>query len=247
MFLIEGLPAIMLGFFCFWFLPNRPADASWLTRAEKEVVVQDLAHDESVTEGHLSIRQFLADKRLWLLCLLYFTIIVGHYTVSFWLPTMVQSAGVNDPLQNGLLTGLPFAAAAITIVVLGRSADRTRKRRRHVLIPMVVGAVALALSPLAGSNLVLSMSLLCIATAGLMSATAMFWSIPPMLLSGVWAAAGIAVINSMGNIAGFASPFVMGWILEETKSLQAGLNTMAAIVLLGVLLMTLLPARQVDR
>jgi MFS family permease len=247
LFLIEALPAIIAGFAAFLLLPNRPADVSWLSDREKRIIESDLAADQVTKTAHLSIRQFMSDKTLWLLCVLFFAIVMGHYTVTFWLSTIIQNAGVSNPLENGLLTSLPFFAAAVTMFVLGRSADRTRKLRMHLVVPMVVGAIALGLSPLFENNLNLSVILLMIAAAGLISSLAMFWAIPPNLLSGIWAAAGIAMINSLGNIAGFVSPALVGWILDQTRSLHAGLYTMAAIVLFGALLVKLLPADSVDR
>lgn len=247
LFLIEAVPALVAGVLTFWLLPNRPDEVKWLDAGEKMIVRADLDADDAVKGGHMSVQQFLSDKRLWLLSVLYFTIVMGQYAISFWLPTIVKDAGITDPLQNGLVTSLPFIATAIAMLVLARSADKRRERRYHLMLPMAVGAIALALAPSAQGNLPLSILLLSFAAAGLLSQTAMFWSIPPAFLGGVWAAAGIGAINAIGNIAGFVSPFVIGWVVDATKSLPAGLYTIAAIEIVGVLLVLLIPAKQVNR
>lgn len=247
LFLLEAIPAIVAGIATFWMLPNRPADVDWLSADDKAMLEQDLADDDRVKTAHMSVRQFLADKRLWLLSLLYFCIVMGQYAISFWLPTMVKAAGVTDPLENGLISAIPFMFAVVVILLLARSADLRRERRFHLMLPMTMGAIALALSPLAIGNLPLSVLVLSFATAGLLCQTAQFWSIPPAFLGGVWAAAGIGAINAIGNVAGFVSPFVIGWIVDATKSLPAGLYTITAVELIGVALVLLIPARQVNR
>lgn len=247
LFLLEAIPALVAGIATFWMLPNRPADVDWLTADDKRMIEADLAEDNREKTAHMSVRQFLADKRLWLLSLLYFCIVMGQYAISFWLPTMVKAAGVTDPLENGLISAIPFLFAVVVILVLARSADLRRERRFHLMLPMAMGAIALALSPLAIGNLPLSVLILSFATAGLLTQTAQFWSIPPAFLGGVWAAAGIGAINAIGNVAGFVSPFVIGWVVDATKSLSAGLYTITAVELIGVALVLLIPARQVNR
>jgi D-galactonate transporter len=247
LFLLEAIPALLAGIATFWMLPNRPQDVDWLSADEKQMIAADLAEDDKGKSEHLSVRQFLADRRLWLLSLLYFCIVMGQYAISFWLPTMIKAAGVSDPFENGMITAIPFIFAVVVILLLARSADLRRERRFHLMLPMTMGAVALALSPLVQGNLVASVLLLSVATAGLLSSTAQYWSIPPAFLGGVWAAAGIGAINAIGNIAGFVSPFVIGWIVDVTKSLPAGLYTITVVELIGVALVLLIPARQVNR
>lgn len=247
LFLLEAVPALIAGIATFWMLPNRPADVDWLTAEDKAMIEQDLAEDNREKTAHMSVRQFLADKRLWLLSLLYFCIVMGQYAISFWLPTMVKAAGVTDPFENGLISAIPFLFAVVVILLLARSADLRRERRFHLMLPMAMGAIALALSPLAIGNLPVSVLVLSFATAGLLCQTAQFWAIPPAFLGGVWAAAGIGAINAIGNVAGFVSPFVIGWVVDVTKSLSAGLYTITAVELIGVALVLLIPARQVNR
>lgn len=247
LFVLEALPALAAGILAFKLLPNGPKDVAWLSQAEKDLIERDLKADAAARHTHHSAGQFLRDPRLWLLVAIFFMIVMGQYAISFWLPTIVQDAGIADPLLNGILTAIPFIVATIVMLALGRSADHFRERRFHLMLPMTVGAIALALSPAAHGNLALSITLLSLAAAGLLSSTAMFWAIPPAFLGGVYAAAGIATVNAIANIAGFVSPFLIGSIVTATKSLPAGLYAISAIVLVGMLLVLLLPARQVNR
>jgi len=241
MFVIEAIPAIIAGLLVFTFLPNKPSDVKWLSDEEKTAVKADLDADDAVRTAHMSLKQFLADRRLWLLTAIYFCIVMGQYAISFWLPTIVKNAGVESPFANGLISAIPFLAAAIAMISFSISADKRRERRFHLIIPMSMGAIALALAPSFSNNLFLSVICLAFAAAGLLSSTPMFWSLPPAFLGGVWAAAGIGAINAIGNVAGFASPYVIGAVVNATGQLSWGLYTITAIVLLGMLLVFRVP------
>ncbi len=241
MFVLEALPALIAGVMVFRFLPDRPGAVDWLTPAEKRLVQADLDDDAGARTDHLSIRQFLADRRLWLLSAIYFAVVMGQYAITFWLPTIVSNAGATTPLLNGMLTSLPFAAAMVAIVAISFSADRHRERRWHLIAPMLVGAVALTIASFVPHDLTLSIVLLSIAAAGMLSATVMFWSLPPAFLGGVWAAAGIGGINAIGNVAGFVSPYVIGSLVSTTGDLKLGLYAIAAAVLVGAVLVLLVP------
>ncbi|MCC2976528.1 MFS transporter [Sphingomonas sp. PL-96] len=241
MFVIEALPAMIAGLLTFRFLPDRPSDVDWLSPAEKRQVLDDLAADAGVRTEHLSVRQFLADKRLWLLCAIYFCVVMGQYAITFWLPTIVKNAGATGPLMNGMLTTLPFLAAMVAMLGFSFSADRHRERRWHLIVPMVVGAVALTIASFVPHDLTLSIVLLSIAAAGMLSATVMFWSLPPAFLGGVWAAAGIGGINAIGNVAGFVSPYVIGSLVSAGGDLRLGLYAITAAVLIGAALVLRVP------
>ena len=241
MFVLEALPALIAGLLTWRFLPDRPADVDWLSNAEKQVVLADLAEDAGTTTQHMSVKQFLSDKRLWLLTAVYFCVVMGQYAMTFWLPTIVKNAGATTPLLNGMLTSLPFLTAMAAMLFFSFSADRTRERRWHLIIPMVVGALALTLASFFPHNLAISIVLLSIATAGMLTSTVMFWSLPPAFLGGVWAAAGIGAINSIGNVAGFVSPYVIGSLVSVAGDLRLGLYAIAGSVLLGATLVLLVP------
>ena len=241
MFVLEALPALIAGVLVFRFLPDRPGEVDWLTAAEKRQVQADLDEDAGARTEHLSIRQFLADRRLWLLSAIYFAVVMGQYAITFWLPTIIRNAGATTPLLNGLLTSLPFVAAMIAIVGFSISADRHRERRWHLIAPMVMGAAALTIASFVPHDLTLSIVLLSIAAAGMLGATVMFWSLPPAFLGGVWAAAGIGGINAIGNVAGFVSPYVIGSLVSATGDLKLGLYAITAAVLIGAALVLLVP------
>lgn len=241
MFVLEALPALIAGLLTWRFLPDRPADVPWLSPQEKQLVQDDLDEDAGTRTEHMSVRQFLSDKRLWLLTAIYFTVVMGQYAITFWLPTIVKNAGASSPLFNGLLTSLPFLAAMVAMVLFSRSADKMHERRWHLIVPMVMGASALTVASFFPHNLGLSIALLSIAAAGMLTATVMFWSLPPAFLGGVWAAAGIGAINSIGNVAGFVSPYLIGSLVSAAGDLRLGLYAIAAAVLIGAALVLLVP------
>ncbi len=247
LFLVEALPSVLVGFACLFILREGPHDAAWLDLAEQDLLERDLAADAGMASGHAGIAAFLADARVWKLSALYFCIVMGQYAISFWLPTIVREAGVRSLGVNGLLTAVPFLAALVAMPLLGRHADRTRERRWHLAGAMAAGGVGLVLAPLAGHAIAPALACLCVAAAGLLSATALFWPLPPAILGGLSAAAGIALINALGNIAGFASPFLVGLLTRATGTTEAGMFAIAGIVWLGAALVFLTPARLVNR
>src|SRR5207342_1845342 len=158
------------------------------------------------------------DRRLWRMSLIYFASVVGNYGLTFWLPSLIAAAGVKDVLRIGLLTAVPYGVAIVFMLIVGRSGDRRRERRWHTAVPMLMGALGLTGSALAGTNTIVSMLFLTIAACGLMTCAPLFWSLPTAILRGTAAAAGIAAINSVGNLGGFASPYVVGWLKDVTHS-----------------------------
>jgi MFS-type transporter involved in bile tolerance (Atg22 family) len=147
----------------------------------------------------------------------------------------------------GLLTAIPYAFAAAAMVLIGRSADARRERRWHVAIPAFIGCIGLLLSTLYGNNTALAMASLTLASIGILTTLPLFWSLPTAFLSGTAAAAGIALINSLGNLAGFVSPFLVGWLKDTTQSTNAGMYVLAASLVIGGLLTLSLPAKLVNK
>lgn len=155
--------------------------------------------------------------------LIYFSFVMGLYGVSFWLPTIIKSMGVSDTLQVGLLSAIPFGAAVIGMLYAARSADRSGERRWHIAIPALIGAIGLVLSVMWSSNTTLAMVGLTLATMGILTTLPLFRSLPTAFLAGTDAAAGIAMINSLGNLAGFLSPYLVGWLKQATASNASGM------------------------
>jgi MFS transporter, ACS family, tartrate transporter len=236
LFVLEGLPAIVLGFVVLRVLPEQPSDALWLTPAERAALTARL-EDEGAGRG-IVVRSFggaVASGRVWLLAIVYFTIPVALYAMGFWLPQIIKAAAGGSDAMAGLLTAIPYAVAAIGMVVIGRHSDRTGERRWHIAVCAVVGGLAFAGSAFAG-GVVPSLAALSLAMLGLASMLGPFWTLATSTMSGVGAAAGIALVNSVGNIGGFVGPTIIGFIREATHSFSAGLVAVGAVLAAGGLL-----------
>jgi len=163
-------------------------------------------------------------------------VLTGLYGISFWLPTIISEMGVKQPMHIGMLTAIPYAVAAIGMVFVGRSADLRNERCWHVAIPAAIGALGLALSVIFSANAIGAMVALTLAAFGVLTAAPLFWGLPTAYLNGAAAAAGIAIINSCGNLAGFVSPYVVGWTKDLTGSTGAGMYFLASFVFAGAIL-----------
>jgi D-galactonate transporter len=247
MFLIEAIPTVVVGLLVLAVLKDSVQDANWLTQDEKNLVKQELAQDNQHKEGHGSVKEFVADKRLWLLAGIYFCVVMGQYAITFWLPTLIRNSGISDNWHIGLLTSLPYMCAIVVMLLAGRSGDHFQERRWHLIIPMCAGAIALTLATLLASNLTLSLICLCIAASGVLTASSLFWMLPTNFLGGVSAAAGIAAVNSFANLAGFCSPYLIGWVTTNTGSNAIGMFLITAVLIFGASLVLRVPAKLVNR
>jgi len=189
----------------------------------------------------------LSSPRVWLMSTIYFCLVAGLYGVSFWLPTIIKSTGVKDNFVIGVLSAVPYAFAVVAMIIASRSADARRERRWHVAVPALLGALGLVLSVVWGQNTVLAMAALTLATMGILTTLPLFWSLPTAFLAGTAAAAGIGLINSLGNLAGFASPYAVGWLKDATQSTDVGMYGLAVVLVLGALLTLSIPARLVSK
>ncbi|WDZ52976.1 MFS transporter [Acinetobacter vivianii] len=247
MFVIEAIPTVLVGLLVLAVLKDSVQDANWLTQDEKNLVKLELAQDNQHKEGHSSVKEFIADKRLWLLAGIYFCVVMGQYAITFWLPTLIRNSGISDNWHIGLLTSLPYICAIVVMILAGRSGDHFQERRWHLIIPMCAGAIALTFATLFASNLTLSLICLCIAASGVLTASSLFWMLPTNFLGGVSAAAGIAAVNSFANLAGFCSPYLIGWITTNTGSNAIGMFLITAVLIFGASLVLRVPAKLVNR
>jgi len=246
MFLVEALPSLVLGGVILACLDNGIDRASWLSDADKAVLRRNIERDNAGAPSH-SLRDGFTSGWVWALCGIYFFFIMGLYGVGFWLPTLIKGTGVTDPFTIGLLTVLPYAAAAIGMVVCGKMSDAARERRWHIVVPGVIGTAGWLVSILFAKDIAIAEVALTIATMGVLVTLAQFWCLPTAVLAGAAAASGIAVVNSVGNLAGFVSPYAIGWIIDATHSTSLGVYTLAGCLLVGSLLALVMPRRLVNR
>ena len=248
LFFLEAIPTIVLGFVVLAFLPGTVNGARWLTPAEKEAVTADLAVDAAGAAGREhNFGAALRNRRVWWLGIIDMSFMTGTYAISFWLPTLLRSAGSTDTFAIGWLTAIPSAAALLGLLITGFSSDRFRERRWHLLVPMLIGAAGLATSTLFTDNLALTVLIFTIANAGIVATYPVFWCLPSNFLTGKAAAGGIALITSMGNLGGFLATYILGWLAAISGTATLGLLLFAGFLLAGAFLAYRLPAREVNR
>ncbi|MHA1517123.1 MAG: MFS transporter [Alphaproteobacteria bacterium] len=236
LFIIEGAPAVLLGVLALFVLTDKPDKAAWLSENERRALTETLASEAANTKavGYADLRQALTRPRVLALGVLYFLMVTGLYGIGFWMPQVIATFGL-DSLHVGFLTAIPYLFAAIAMVLWGRHSDKTGERRWQIALPLLLAACAFAWSAYSGP-LLPTMIALSLATLGFYAAFGPFWSLPTALLTGTGAAAGIALVNSMGNAAGFTGPYIVGLLKQATGSFSAALLFLAAALALGGLM-----------
>lgn len=245
LFIIEAIPSLITGVITYFYLTDKIGDAKWLSVEEKALLERSLANETNKIEVHDGAGAFKSG-RVWTLCACYFGIIMGLYGIGFWMPSLIKASGVTNVLDIGLLTMIPYGFAAVAMVMIGRSSDRTRERRWHVVVPAIIGAAGLIISTYVPHQPAMAVMALTLATVGILGALCQFWSIPPAFLGGAAAATGIALINSVGNLAGFVSPYLVGWIKDTTKSTDIGLYVIAISLVIAALIVLTVPKKVVN-
>ena len=251
-FLVEGLPAIVLGVITLVRLQDGPQDAYWLSDEERRLVVCRLEEDRCYrvqVGGHQHLLCSVQDVRLWGLATIAFCINVGMYGLNFFLPRLLQERGITDPLWNGVLVAIPFAFGAVAMVINGRHSDANMERAWHTAVPALAAGVGLALSAGAGSGgIVIAMIGLTLAAAGTLACLVTFWSYPPTFFAAPTAAAGIAFLNSIGNLGGFVGPSLVGLVRTYLHSNATSLCVLAVafFACAAVALMVLKPRRSLS-
>jgi D-galactonate transporter len=241
LFIVQGLPAALLGIIIFFYLQDRPADAHWLTQAEKDLLNHNLTHDTKDIVGEAEgggMWKMLRDPRVYVLSLVYFLLLGATYTMVFWLPTLIQSWGVKDLLLIGIYAAIPNAAGVVGMILIGRNSDRHHERRWHFAACVAIGAIGLFITTLLQGNLVGSIIALSFATIGIAAATPLFFTLITEYLSKAAAACGIALISSLGNLGPAVSPSLNGLIQQATGSTAYGIYlVMTMYVLAGIILL----------
>jgi D-galactonate transporter len=247
LFILEAIPAVIFGAILMKYLDNRVENAKWLTQQEKATVAAEI-DEEAGVKTHHSIRCVFTSPRVWLMCSILWGIVMGSYAIGFWQPTILRETGVKNAFDIGLLTMVPYTLALVSMILVGRHADKLRERRWHLVVPTFVAALGLILCTQAGSSTTIAMLGLVMALVGVVTALPMFWALPTSFLGGAAAAAGIALINSTGNLAGFFSPAIIGFLKTHTGTLNSGLFLVSGcLVASAILILTLVPAKMVNR
>jgi len=234
LFLIEGIPAVLLGFITFAYLPDGPKEAKWLNAEEKTWIADTLHRERTQTAsvGQHSVGEALGSGRVWTFAIIYFSIIMSFYGVTFWLPQIVKALSGMSNLAVGFITAVPWIGATIGMVLLSKNSDASGERRWHVALSAVGGAIGLIGAGLS-HNPVIEVAALSLAAAGIWGTLGPFWALSSESLAGAGAAAGIALINSVGNLGGFLGPYLIGWIRTRTDSFSMALIALAMFPFVG--------------
>ena len=238
LFFLEAVPSVLMGLLALAYLDDTVDEADWLSASEKDQIRSDLTREQS-NVAHTRIADGLRRGVVWHLALIYFTLVMGLYGLNFWLPTIIHELGFESLQQIGLLNAIPFGAAVFVMVWVGRSADRRNERRWHIVLPALLGAGGLLLSVAFSHQPVVALAALTLAACGIFSAIPQTWGLATTLMSGGAAAAGIALINSIGNLSGFVGPYAIGWVKHSTGSTASGILLLAGSLVVGALLVLL--------
>jgi sugar phosphate permease len=235
LFLSEGIPSILVGIWVIFYLNSSIDEAKWLTTEEKAFLTKSLAAEEGTKTEHKLIDAFKSGT-VWVLCAIYFTLMIGLYGIAFWLPTIVKAFGIKGYLGVGLITAIPYGVAVVGMILLSLHSDKTGERRLHYVFTASAGAIGLVLSGVYASNPVLAIIFLSIGTLGVIGSMPLFWPLPSAFLTGTAAAAGIGIVNSVGNLGGYVGPNVPVWAKLISADRSAALYIIAGILLLGALI-----------
>jgi predicted MFS family arabinose efflux permease len=242
LFILEAIPSLILGIIVFFYLTDKIEDAEWLEADEKEWLLQVVTEEQQkkAEKKKVSFLQALKERDVLILAIGYFAWICGYYGIVMFLPTLVKGmSGAMSTTSIGWVIGAMYLVAAIVMVLVGRHSDKVNERRFHVAACLIVSAIGMVGSVYAAqSSVTLGLIVYAIALAGAYGAYSPFWAIPPAYLSGTAAAAGIALINSVGNLGGFVGPYVMGYISTATGSFDAGIMFLAACMVISALIVT---------
>jgi ACS family tartrate transporter-like MFS transporter len=235
LFIIEGIPSVLLGIVTWFYLTDRPSQATWLSAEQKAWLSAKLEGEQAAKAQHrMTLGQALSSQKVLLLSVIYFGFVGALYGMQFWLPQIVKAFGFSN-VETGFVTAIPYLFGSVAMVFWARHSDKTRERVWHVGLPLLLTAVALAACGYIADP-TWTLVALTVAAIGVFCTFALFWTLPTAWLSGTAAAGGIALINSIGNLAGFGGPYLIGWIKETTGSTSTGLLVLALLPLVAGLL-----------
>lgn len=237
--IIEGIPSVVMAFVVLACLSNNIDSAKWLTPQEKSMLKANLQSDSKGKAT--SMREVFFNSRVWLLVLILLTFNTGFYGLAFWMPSIIKSAGVSNPLDIGLLTAIPYGIAVIAMTLNARHSNKTGERRLHAAIPAIIGGIGLILSAYFASNVVLSIIFLSVSASGVLSLMPIYWTLPGTVLSGVAAAAGIGMINAIGNLSGFTGSMITAVAENLTGNINNGTYVLGACLFVSAALILSIP------
>lgn len=246
MFLGVSIPAILIGIMALLWLVDSPRQAKWLTSEEKTWLTNELEAESNAKQqkGHQSLRSVMSNGRVWMLCLIYFGFIYGLYALAFFLPTIIggfqQQFGINfNVMQKGIITGVPYLVAAVVMFFWSRDASRRGCKTWHIAVPALAGAISVPLALYMDSPFT-TILVIAITASSIFSALPNFWTLPTQFLTGASAAAAIALINTLGNVAGFSAGYITGALHDATQSYTVPMFVVGGFMLLSAVLMLLL-------
>lgn len=246
LFLLEGIPALVLGLVVLFFLDDRPASAKWLTLAERRSIEADIAANERIDLAQHSLTRAFTDPRALFFSAVYFLILVGLGGVTFWMPQLIKNAGGLDTQTVGEITAIPWLIGGVGMLAVAFTSDRSGERKWHLALCAILSGIGYAISAAFPHDLAIAIAGLSLATLGILAIFPVFWTVPSTFLGGVAAASGIAFINSMGNLGSIFNPTFIGWVNDRTKSTQLAVNVVAGMmVLAGLLLVIFWPKKKI--
>jgi ACS family phthalate transporter-like MFS transporter len=237
LFVVEGVPTVLLGVFAYYYLQDYPKDAKWLSKEEKDILAQDLKEDNaSANQDAVGLLDVIKLPRIYAFGLAYFAVVAANNTLAVWAPTLIKDAGIRDVFNVGILSAIPYVVGAIGMLTIASHSDKMHERRWHFALPFGLTAIGFALIGLFYANIYGTIILLSLASIGIFTAFAVFWSMPTQYLSTSAKAAGIGCISTIGMFGGFFSPVILGYAKTVTGTFFGGFVAMSVISLIGVCL-----------
>lgn len=248
MFLLEGIPVVLLGIVILCYLPEHYKNVNWLSDEEKQQLELE-QQGEELNKTSMPLSAFIKNSKLWLLFGIYFAVMLGINANNFWIPNLIKTSGIETETTVGLLTSLCWGLSCIFMILTGMSADHYNERRWHLIVPLLMAAIGFVGTGIFTNNTFLVVTFLSISIMGAATALPMFWQLPPMFLTSKDAISGIALVSSLGNLAGFLAPYLIGWVKDMTGgSPSIGLYLLALMIVAGAALVILIkpPTEQVN-
>ncbi|MGY2184738.1 putative metabolite transport protein NicT [compost metagenome] len=245
MLIIEGIPSLIMAVVVVTLLVDKIDNAKWLTTAEKNMLKNNL--DRENTTKASSLRDVIFNGRVWLLVLILLTFNTGFYGLAFWMPTIIKATGISNTLHIGLLTAIPYSTAIVAMTLNAWHSNKTGERRLHAAIPAFIGGIGLICSAVFAHNLPVSIFFLSVSASGLLSLMPIFWTLPGTVLSGVAAAAGIGMINAIGNLSGFTGSMITATAETLTGDMNNGTYVLGGCLLVSCVLILLIPKAMLSK